>query len=171
MDYRLRIGDRLYPVEARPRDTEGRGEMCIDGRSCSVIVKSVSSHHVHLVMNGRASNLFVGRAPQGAWVWFEGRARLVEDADKAMPRKSRGPGIGAREVTPPTPGSVVRVLVAEGQAVEKGQALVVVSAMKMEMTLGAPYAGTVRAINTAVGAQVSPGQILVEIDPREGGEE
>jgi len=58
----------------------------------------------------------------------------------------------------------VRVLVEKGQEVVKGQGLVVVSAMKMEMTLAAPYSGTVRAVNTQVGAQVSPGEILVEIE-------
>lgn len=171
MDYRLRIGDQLYPVEALPRDSEGRGEIRVDGRSFSLAVESVSSHHLRLLMQGKAVSLFVAPASQGTWVWFEGRARLVEDADKARPRKSRGPGVESREVTPPTPGSVVRVLVEEGQTVEKGQALVVVSAMKMEMTLGAPYAGTVLAVNTTVGAQVSPGQILVEIDPTEDSEE
>ena len=64
-----------------------------------------------------------------------------------------------------TPASVVRVLVEVGREVVKGQGLVVVSAMKMEMTLVAPYSGTVKAVNTLVGAQVSPGEILVEIEP------
>jgi 3-methylcrotonyl-CoA carboxylase alpha subunit len=145
--------------------------MTVDGRSSSVTVKSVFPHHLHLAMQGKDVNIFVAPASQGTWVWFEGRARLVEDADKSEPRKSRGPGAAARDVTPPTPGSVVRVLVEEGQVVEKGQPLVVVSAMKMEMTLSAPYAGTVRAVNTEVGAQVSPGQILVEIDPSQEVEE
>ncbi|MBI4965437.1 MAG: biotin/lipoyl-binding protein [Desulfomonile tiedjei] len=171
MDYRLRIGDQLYPVEAGPRDAEGRGEMTVDGRPCSVKVESVSSQHVRLSMCGKAANLYVVPDGQGAWIWHDGRARLVEDADKIEPRKSRGPGVAASEVTPPTPGSVVRVLVQQGQTVEKGQALVVISAMKMEMTLSAPYAGTVRAVNAQMGAQVAPGQILVEIDPREEVEE
>jgi biotin carboxyl carrier protein len=69
-----------------------------------------------------------------------------------------------REVTPPTPAAVVRVLVEEGQKVVKGQGLVVVSAMKMEITLSAPYSGIVRAVNTNVGDQVKPGDILVEIE-------
>jgi biotin carboxyl carrier protein len=119
-------------------------------------------------MNGKAISLFVGTATHGTWIWFQGRARFVEDANKVETRRSRGPGVAAREVTPPTPGSVVRVLVKAGQNVEKGQPLVVVSAMKMEMTLAAPYGGIVRAVNTEVGAQVSPGQILVEIDQTEG---
>jgi 3-methylcrotonyl-CoA carboxylase alpha subunit len=65
---------------------------------------------------------------------------------------------------------VVRVLTAVGDRVERGQGLVVVSAMKMEMTLKAPYSGTVRAVNTEVGAQVSPGEVLVEIEPDTEGE-
>jgi len=171
MDYRLRIGDHLYPVEVSPRDPEGRAQIAVDGRACSITVKSASAHHLHLLMQGKAVNLFVAPSGQSAWIWFEGRARLVEDADKPGPRKGRAPGVAASEVTPPTPGSVVRVLVDVGQTVEKGQPLVVVSAMKMEMTLSAPYAGVVRAVNTAVGAQVSPGQILVEIDAGEESEE
>ena len=52
-----------------------------------------------------------------------------------------------------------------GDRVRKGQGLVVVSAMKMEMTLSAPYAGTVTLVSTEAGAKVSPGEILVEIEP------
>jgi len=171
MEYRLKIGDQLYSVDAGPRDSEGCGEMSVDGRACSVAVKSVSPHHLHLLIQGKAVNLFVAPGSEGFWTWYEGRARLVEDATKTRRRTSNGSGVAAREVTPPTPGSVVRLLVEEGQTVKKGQALVVVSAMKMEMTLSAPYDGTVRAVNTEVGAQVSPGQILVEIDPEEVAEE
>jgi 3-methylcrotonyl-CoA carboxylase alpha subunit len=65
---------------------------------------------------------------------------------------------------------VVRILVAAGDTVEKGQGVVVVSAMKMEMTLVAPYSGTVRAVNTQVGDQVSPGEILAEIEPDSEGD-
>jgi len=56
-------------------------------------------------------------------------------------------------------------LVEVGARVETGAALIVVSAMKMEITLTAPYTGTVAAIKTEVGAQVTPGEILVEVEP------
>ncbi|NIA19824.1 MAG: biotin/lipoyl-binding protein, partial [Xanthomonadaceae bacterium] len=75
----------------------------------------------------------------------------------------KGPDI----VTPPTPAAVERILVQTGQAVEEGQSLIVVSAMKMEMTLAAPYAGVVANVNTMEGAQVAPGDILVEITANE----
>jgi biotin carboxyl carrier protein len=63
------------------------------------------------------------------------------------------------------PAVVTNLLCAEGDHVTQGQGLVVVAAMKMEMTLTAPFAGTVTAVRAQVGAKVSPGEILVDIAP------
>jgi biotin carboxyl carrier protein len=63
------------------------------------------------------------------------------------------------------PSVVTKVLVELGQTVDRAQALVVVSAMKMEMTLTSPHAGTVRAIHTEEGAKANPGDVLVEVEP------
>ena len=116
-------------------------------------------------------NLFVARAPEGVWVWADGRSRFVRDADEEPRRKASAARSRPREVTPPTPAAVVKVLVEVGDVVVEGQPLVVVSAMKMEITLTAPYSGTVRGVNAAVGEQVSPGRILVEIEPHAEGDE
>jgi biotin carboxyl carrier protein len=62
------------------------------------------------------------------------------------------------------PAVVIRLLVAEGDAVKKKQPLIVLSAMKMETTLSAPYDGTVKKVNATAGEQVMPGLILVEIE-------
>jgi len=67
-------------------------------------------------------------------------------------------------VTPLTPSVVVSVLVKEGDLVEMGQKVVVLSAMKMEVTLTVPFAGKVIGINAAEGDKVAPGQILVDIE-------
>jgi biotin carboxyl carrier protein len=62
------------------------------------------------------------------------------------------------------PGLVVQVAVQAGDAVEAGQVLLVIEAMKMEHAITAPRAGTVRAIDCAVGERVEEGRVLVEID-------
>ncbi len=62
---------------------------------------------------------------------------------------------------PTTPAVVVRVLVAPGDRVVWGQAVVVVSAMKMETTLCAPRDGVVQEVHATVGARVRPGDVLV----------
>jgi len=73
-------------------------------------------------------------------------------------------GAGAGAVVSPMPGRVLKVLVAEGEQVLVGAALVVVEAMKMENELSAARGGTVRRIHVAPGQTVESGALLVEIE-------
>jgi biotin carboxyl carrier protein len=61
------------------------------------------------------------------------------------------------------PGKVVRVLVAVGDAVEAGQGIVVVEAMKMQNEMKAPRAGKVIAIAAKTGATVTAGEVLATV--------
>jgi biotin carboxyl carrier protein len=165
MQYRVKIGDHVYPVEATPGDRSGEMALTLNGQEQAVTIREVGANRLHISTASIAVNLYVARTADGAWIWVNGRARFVQDAD-AVPRRSlRGIDDTPGEVTPPTPATVSRILVALGEEVAKGQGCVVVSAMKMEITLTAPYSGVVRSVNTSVGAQVSPGEILVEIEP------
>ncbi|UUY07372.1 acetyl/propionyl/methylcrotonyl-CoA carboxylase subunit alpha [Pseudomonas sp. J452] len=67
-------------------------------------------------------------------------------------------------LTAPMNGSIVRVLVEPGQVVEAGTALVVLEAMKMEHSIRAPHAGTVKALYCGEGDMVSEGAALVELE-------
>jgi 3-methylcrotonyl-CoA carboxylase alpha subunit len=67
-------------------------------------------------------------------------------------------------LTAPMPGKVVALLAQLGQAVEKGTPLLILEAMKMEHTITAPAAGTVKAFCYAAGEQVSDGAALVEFE-------
>nr|WP_288356830.1 acetyl/propionyl/methylcrotonyl-CoA carboxylase subunit alpha [uncultured Pseudomonas sp.] len=64
----------------------------------------------------------------------------------------------------PMNGSIVRVLVAPGQTVEAGAALVVLEAMKMEHSIRAPQSGTVKAVYCAEGELIAEGSVLVELE-------
>ncbi len=63
-----------------------------------------------------------------------------------------------------TPGTVVAVLVGQGDAVTAGQPVMVVEAMKMEQAFTSPSAGRVAAVHFAVGDQVDAGVVLVEVE-------
>ena len=64
----------------------------------------------------------------------------------------------------PLPGSVAQVLVEEGQTVGKGQALMIVEAMKMEHTIAAPHGGRVAQIYYSAGEQVAEGAQLLAME-------
>jgi methylmalonyl-CoA carboxyltransferase small subunit len=74
------------------------------------------------------------------------------------PAASDGEGVRA-----PLAGTVARIPVEEGQAIEAGAVIVVLEAMKMETEITAPAAGTVGRILVDVGDAVSGGQLLVEL--------
>lgn len=71
---------------------------------------------------------------------------------------------GRQEVQAPMPGKVVRVLVNAGDAVEEGQGVVVVEAMKMQNEMKSPKAGTVVEIRTRADATVAAGEILLVVE-------
>jgi biotin carboxyl carrier protein len=68
------------------------------------------------------------------------------------------------------PGTVLRLLVADGDRVLARQPLLVLEAMKMETPLLSPYEAVVGAVYVAEGDQVSGGQILIELLPGSSGD-
>ena len=61
-------------------------------------------------------------------------------------------------------GRVVSVNVNQGDRVENGQSVLVIESMKMEQTIAAPQAGTVRAVHVQAGDAVQHGQTLIELE-------
>jgi acetyl-CoA/propionyl-CoA carboxylase biotin carboxyl carrier protein len=87
---------------------------------------------------------------------------------RARPRPAQSAGgaggAGNGTITAPMQGTIVKVLVAEGDEVEIGQAILVLEAMKMENHINAETSGTVKEIRVASGDTVGTGDVLVVIE-------
>ena len=101
-------------------------------------------------------------ATSGARSWVASEGQVL-----ALVEEPRFPDLAARGVagglTAPMPGKVVKVLVITGEVVVAGAALVVLEAMKMEHTVRASGAGTVRAIHVVAGEQVVADRLLAVV--------
>ncbi|ANH36647.1 Biotin carboxylase [Nocardioides dokdonensis FR1436] len=88
-------------------------------------------------------------------------------AGAKKPKRAAGKKAGAAAsgdaVASPMQGTVVKVVVEEGQEVAEGETVVVIEAMKMEQPLKAHKAGTVTGLSTEVGATVTNGEVVCEI--------
>jgi 3-methylcrotonyl-CoA carboxylase alpha subunit len=73
--------------------------------------------------------------------------------------------VGEDKIVAPLPGTVVALLAEEGARLEKGAAILTLEVMKMEQTLRAPFAGTLKKIRCKVGDIVGEGVELAEVEP------
>jgi acetyl/propionyl-CoA carboxylase alpha subunit len=121
-------------------------------QSPTEVVLDVGGDHLIFAVDRFGSTRFVD-GPSGPVVFEESPRFLVADVDET-------PG----SLHAPMPGRVVRVEVLVGDAVEEGQTLMVLEAMKMEHTLRSPLAGTVVTVNAAPGEQTAAGDVLVIVE-------
>ena len=150
-------------------DRDG-GALTLDGDAADVRLEPLGGGSYLLREGDRSRVVTVEAAPAGPTVWVDGTPIAVgikTRADLLLERFGLDTGDAAaeREIRAPMPGLVLRVLAAPGDAVEAGQGLVVLEAMKMENELRAPAAGTVAAVHASAGDAVGKNDLLAEIDP------
>ena len=165
MEYRLKIGEDIIPVQCHTREN-GRFTASIDGKEMDVFARRISSHQMQITSAGKSITVFTNGNAQEKEVFINGRTYIIADADVLEQRSSRATSNTnvPTDIVPPMPAIVIRILVAEGDQVERSQPLIIVAAMKMETTLNAPYAGVVSKIHVSEGDKVAARQVLMDIE-------
>ena len=116
--------------------------------------------HLYSVDDGqRQWTVAVAGPAHDQWVWIDGQVARVE-AEAAAGSRRRS---ARDDLTSPMPATVIRVAVEAGSRVARGDPLILLEAMKMELPIRAPRDGVVRAVHCEAGALVQPGQVLIEI--------
>jgi 3-methylcrotonyl-CoA carboxylase alpha subunit len=155
---------RAVEVEYRERDYR----MAIGGSSFAVSGTAES--------DGNFSALAGGKRMRGRVIEFHGKLHVFLDETRFVLEYKDPLDVEsehrARESSfiAPMPGRIIAQVVQPGDRVEKGAALMVLEAMKMECTIHAPAAGSVEAFHFRVGDQVNEGAELLSFTPEEGNE-
>jgi 3-methylcrotonyl-CoA carboxylase alpha subunit len=134
-DGRLKVGDHAFSARS-----SGRGEWRLEGSSA-------------------AARVWVAGPAEAPWVFFEGRAFRLDVGPAGRVRRARHDG--PESLAAPMPATVRDVLVSVGQQVRRGEVLVVLEAMKMELPLRAPADGTIAEVRCTPGELVQPGAPLI----------
>jgi acetyl-CoA/propionyl-CoA carboxylase biotin carboxyl carrier protein len=115
------------------------------------VVVEVGGKRLEVVLPGGLGGLSTGGGGGGA------------KKPKRAAAKKAGAAASGDSVTSPMQGTIVKVVVEEGQEVAEGDTVVVIEAMKMEQPLKAHKAGTVTGLQAEVGATVTNGAVICEL--------
>ncbi len=158
----FRHGETMREVDAATLP-QGRWELLLDGKS---VVASGSLHGdgpITAILGERRVAATVVAQGERRHVFAGGRGYALVFVDPlgvaGAEHEEEGTGLLA-----PMPGKVIALLAKAGAVVEKGAPLLVLEAMKMEHTINAPRAGTVKSFRFAAGDQVAEGAELVEFE-------
>ena len=116
-----------------------------------------------ITVNGNVYEVTVEEGFTGAASAPKAAPKAAAPAPAAAPAAPAG-AAGSVVVAAPMPGKILGVKASAGQAVKKGQVLLVLEAMKMENEIVAPQDGTVATINVNVGDSVEPGATLATMN-------
>jgi len=139
--YRVTIEDQPFRVEILGAK-DGKLDLLIDGRRVTAYVSSENARR---------------------WVTVNGRTLLLTKSASGTRRKGSGHHHAAGELTAPMPGQVRAVHVGEGDTVARGQTLLLLEAMKMEIRIQSPQNGVVKKLFVNQGQTVERDQMLIEI--------
>ena len=153
-------GVRVVKIE---QDGE-RYRVTVDGRAYAVEAQRPQHGVIVLNMNGRRTRAWVAHDGLQRHVALSAaQAYVLQRPDPRTKQRRRAPGAADGGLEAAMPGQVLDVLVHVGDTVERGQTLLLLEAMKMELRMVAPFAGQVRAVRCAAGQVVERGQLLVEL--------
>ncbi|MBI1875963.1 MAG: ATP-grasp domain-containing protein [Acidobacteria bacterium] len=132
------------------------------GEPASVVRVSRGRYVVSL--GGRQSRVYAAGTTDAPTLFFEGVVYEPKAASEKTPRPHARSG--DERLESPMPATVVQILAAPGQRVERGETLITLEAMKMQMPIRAPRAGWIGAVHCQVGDLVQPGIPLIDMSEK-----
>jgi len=164
MKYITTVEDRQFLVEIIDDK-----HVSVDGKVYEVDFESVSGQPVYsLIVDGRSHESYVAPGDHDWQVLLRGRLYpvTVEDEREKRLRSAAGGGVaetGEFHLRAPMPGLIVAILVGEGQAIKKGQVLLILESMKMQNELKSPRDGVIGRVRVKAGETVEQKQTLLSV--------
>ncbi|PYU12631.1 MAG: hypothetical protein DMG37_12880 [Acidobacteria bacterium] len=163
MKYEVRISGKTHIVELERQ--AGGWQARAEGESgFTTDVAEIAPNVFSVLLSGCSYEIYITPSSGGQLQLQTGGLEfLAEIIDPRSWRGRRHRGAeaeGRQQIAAPMPGKVVRLLAKAGDAVEAGQGLLVVEAMKMQNEIRSPKSGTVERVLVTEGQTVNAGEVL-----------
>ena len=161
MKYVTIINERRFEIEV---DNDGR--VMIDGEERDVDFLNLGGSLYSLITENKSFEAVIDDDEGRIDVMMRGRlfeAQVLDERAMLLMQRRGGMVDSSGEVHAPMPGLIVDVTVEEGDAVAKGQTVIILESMKMQNELKSPIDGIARAIHAVAGQAVDKNDLLVEI--------
>jgi biotin carboxyl carrier protein len=165
MTYEVTIDGKNFRLDLDRAD--GQWHCALDGREIPIDAVLARPDVLSILIEGKAYEIKRERSAVDMHLWVGPVRHAAELRDPRSLRSRKASGIddkGPRKLIAPMPGRVVRVLLREQDAVEAGQGVLVVEAMKMQNEIKSPKKGIVQKIVATEGANVNPGDVLAIVE-------
>jgi biotin carboxyl carrier protein len=158
--YYVTIGNNEYHVNVNGNQAK------VVGKTASGSLQKINKSGLHLLHGDKQSlEIFLNSQDEETLEVLVGSKRViarVETLQRHLKHKSKP--IQADTLNAPMPGLIVDVLITEGQQVTKGQTMVILESMKMQMQLKVSCSASIKEIAVRAGEHVDKGALLVRID-------
>jgi 3-methylcrotonyl-CoA carboxylase alpha subunit len=158
-DFVFLEGETAHPV--RMRFAEAGLRLVIEGKEHAFAGEALDSGALSIRLEGRVFKARAVREGSDWHVFAHGEHRRLA-LREALPMEDSDPRSGS--LSAPMPGRIIQVMSQRGEAVKKGQALLILEAMKMEHTITAPADGVVKEVHYSPGEQVLEGAELITLE-------
>ena len=138
--------------------------LLLDEKTIHAEVLHVENGKLDLLVDGERVTAYVSADHAKRWVTVNGQTFVLTKPAAGVRKGGHGPHHAVGELTAPMPGQIRVVNVSEGEAVTKGQTLLVLEAMKMEIRIQSPMQGVVKTLFVKQGQTVEREQVLIKID-------
>jgi len=129
------------------------------------VVTRIASGTFLVTVGGTREIVYIAGPPESRWAFWNGQVfHSTGDTEDRAPRLSGPRGAGTLTLTAPMPATVINVLVTAGVRVKKGEPVVILEAMKMELPVRALEDGTVSAVRCRPGELVQADQALIVME-------
>ena len=164
MDWKISDVDKIFSIDLAERDgLITVSSINVDGENTElpeVIISNLDDRsRVSVDINGNLEFAHVAKVRDKWWIHYNGDIFTISELERGAKSSDKAEG----GLSAPMPGTVLDVMVREGQRVREGQPLMTIEAMKMEHRILAPKAGEGISINFHQGESVDMGSVLVEL--------